>query len=414
MGQVDIVVGVQWGDEGKGKWIDIFSANAKIISRFQGGNNAGHTIFVDGEKIVLHQVPSGILREERICTLASGTVINTEGILLELKTLKAKGIEVNPERLRLSSRAHVITPWHIYLDAKDNDWIGTTKKGIGPTYESKASRFGLRLAEFIDEGTYKTWLAKMTSHFADFANMYEKNSDQWSAFESTRSQVAPFVSDVECFLREQIKKNEVVLLEGAQGSLLDINLGSYPFVTSSSTVASGALSSIGFSPKAIRTIYGITKAYQTRVGAGPMPTELHDDMGKYLAEKGREFGATTGRPRRCGWLDLVALKYGVEVNGVDKLILNKVDILNELPEIKVCTSYRHPTDPDAQSFFAEPEKLSKVEPIYKTLKGWKSDLRQDHMPQEFRDFVRVVEDFCEVPIVFVGTGVGRDDFISLS
>lgn len=415
MGNVSILVGAQWGDEGKGKWIDILARDTDIVARFQGGNNAGHTLYVEGEKVVLHQIPSGIFQPGKISALCSGVVVNPSQLIQEIKKV-ANHVILTPERLWLSARAHVISPWHIHLDGKreseSTNPIGTTKRGIGPTYAEKANRTGIRLGDYVNDAKRSAWYDQLSDTEA-FREHRAKHVDQWREFDESAALLKDFVVDAEHLLRQEIAKGKRALLEGAQGALLDINHGTYPYVTSSETAAGGAFASLGFSPKTIDKIYGVAKAYVTRVGSGAFPTELNDAVGTHLATLGKEFGATTGRPRRCGWLDAVALRYSGAISGYDGLILNKMDILSGLDEIKVCVAYDHPKHGLLNEFPWDHEVLSESRPIYKTFKGWKETLpaggKISELPAAARAYVDGVEEIIGYPVSMVGTGVNRQD-----
>ena len=416
MGNVSIVVGAQWGDEGKGKWIDILARDVEIVARFQGGNNAGHTLYVDGQKVVLHQIPSGIFHEGKISALCSGVVVNPSQLLVEIKKVAAF-VQLTPERLWLSARAHVISPWHIHLDSKTETEaakpIGTTKRGIGPTYAEKANRTGIRLGDYINPTRRQAWYESLSHTTPKFAEHRKAHADQWQEFDQAAEALAPFVVDAEHMVRAQITAGKRALLEGAQGALLDINHGTYPYVTSSETAAGGAFASLGFSPKSIDKIYGVAKAYVTRVGSGAFPTELKDKVGEHLATLGKEFGATTGRPRRCGWLDAVALRYSGAISGYDGLILNKMDILTGLDDIKVCVAYEHPIHGRIEEFPWDHEILSECKPVYKSFKGWTEELphggKISDMSANARAYVDGVEEILGFPVSMVGTGVNRQD-----
>lgn len=413
---VTIVIGAQWGDEGKGKWIDILADEADVIARFQGGNNAGHTLYIDGKKVVVHQIPSGIFRSKQKCAITAGALVAPALLLKEIENVKAFA-DVSPERLWLSARAHVISPWSVYLDtqaeATRSNPIGTTKRGIGPTYALKAARNGLRLGDYCYPERRQAWIDRMADEDPNFKKFLAQAQNEWDEFHSAAEEVRPYVCDAETRVRKAINSNASVLLEGAQGALLDIDHGTYPFVTSSSTAAGGALASLGFSPKRIANIFGVAKAYATRVGEGPFPTELNDANGKHLSEKGHEFGATTGRPRRCGWLDAVALRYAVEVNGLDAIILNKFDILCGMKEIRLATAYQHPDIGRINQFPWEAEVLSACEPVYETYPGWEGSIpqqgRMSDLPKEALRFVEAVEKAVGAEVKMVGTGVNRVD-----
>ncbi|MCX6123239.1 MAG: adenylosuccinate synthase [Proteobacteria bacterium] len=421
MSQVNIVVGAQWGDEGKGKWVDVMAKDAQIVARFQGGNNAGHTIWINGTKYVLHQIPSGVFQKGLISAMAAGVVIHPTGLVQEIEKMKGT-VEITPKNLWISARAHVITPWHIHLDgsreAKSASPIGTTKRGIGPTYSEKANRTGLRMGQFVKESARKQWIHEMIESDSQFKVHYESNTQSWNEFHNAAGHIAPFVCDVETKLRKEIASGKNLLLEGAQGTLLDLDHGTYPFVTSSSTAASGACSSIGFSPKSISNIYGIAKAYVTRVGSGPFVTELFDDVGADIAKKGHEFGATTGRPRRCGWFDAVAFRYSAAVNGFDGVIINKIDILTNIKELKICTKYAHPELGEIEDFPWDAEVLAQCKPVYESYPGWteepaKSGAIQD-LPKNAFNYIKAIEKHTGCKGSYVGTGPGRTEMLSAS
>jgi adenylosuccinate synthase len=415
MGNVSILVGAQWGDEGKGKWIDILARDTDIVARFQGGNNAGHTLYVAGQKVVLHQIPSGIFQPGKISALCSGVVVNPSQLLAEIKKVESH-VVLTPQRLWLSARAHVISPWHIHLDGKReaeaSQPIGTTKRGIGPTYAQKANRTGIRLGDYINEKKRNDWY-QLLSEDPAFREHQLSHPKEWQEFDEAALALQAFVVDAEHLVRKEIATGKRVLLEGAQGALLDINHGTYPYVTSSETAAGGAFASLGFSPRSIDKIYGVAKAYVTRVGSGSFPTELKDKVGEHLATMGKEFGATTGRPRRCGWLDAVALRYSGAISGYDGLILNKMDILTGLEEIKVCVAYDHPIHGRIDEFPWDHDILAACRPIYKSFQGWSETLPSGgtiaQLPRAARAYVDGVEEMIGYPVSMIGTGVNRED-----
>ena len=417
MSNITILVGAQWGDEGKGKWIDILAKDASLVARYQGGNNAGHTLYINGKKIVLHQIPSGIFHEGQNCALTAGVVVNPTELAKEIQKVRDFA-SVSPSRLWLSEKAHVITPWHIYLDtqkeASSHKPIGTTKRGIGPTYAAKSSRTGLRLGNYAKEEKRQAWVEQMSSQ-PDFAKHLADHPEEWKLFHGAAKEIEEYICDAEQRLRGAVANGSKLLMEGAQGALLDIDHGTYPYVTSSSTCSGGAFASLGFSPRKVDKIYGVAKAYLTRVGEGPFPTELNDDSGKYLAEKGHEFGATTGRPRRCGWFDAVAMKYCQEVNGFDEIILNKMDVLTGLAEIKICIAYQHPTLGRLDNFPSDHEIVDACTPIYETFKGWDYNFDGaetiDKLPSAIQDYIAGVEKYSQCKVGFIGTGVGREDYV---
>ena len=426
MSQVTVVVGAQWGDEGKGKWVDVLAEKSDIVARYQGGNNAGHTIWINGNKYVLHQIPSGVFQKGLVSAMAAGVVIHPVGLVGEIDKMKASAktpgavaVEITPDNLWISARAHVITPWHIHLDgareSKSATPIGTTKRGIGPTYSEKASRTGLRMGHFVKDDARRAWINDMIEAEPEFKQHYNDEKKSWDEFHAAAQHIAPFVCDVETRLRKAIKAGKRLLLEGAQGTLLDLDHGTYPFVTSSSTAAAGACSSIGLSPKVITNVYGIAKAYVTRVGSGPFPTELHDEVGAEIAKKGQEFGTTTGRQRRCGWFDAVAFRYSAAVNGFDGVIINKMDILSELKELKICVKYKHPTLGEIEDFPWDTEVLSQCEPVYVALPGWTGDIPKSgsiaDLPENARQYLAAIERFTNTRVMWVGTGPGRDEML---
>ena len=427
MSHVSIVVGAQWGDEGKGKWVDVLAENADIVARYQGGNNAGHTIWIGGVKYVLHQIPSGVFQKGLISAMAAGVVIHPAGLVSEIQKMTAAAkagtgvqVKISPENLWISARAHVITPWHIYLDgareSRSSTPIGTTKRGIGPTYSEKAGRTGLRMGHYVNERTRLSWIKDMSESEPAFKEHCLANKATWDEFHEAASQIAPFVCDVEARLRKAINNDKRLLLEGAQGTLLDLDHGTYPFVTSSSTAAAGACSSIGLSPKSVTKVYGIAKAYVTRVGSGPFPTELHDNIGQEIAKKGNEFGATTGRPRRCGWFDAVAFRYSAAVNGFDGVIINKMDILSGFEELKICVKYKHPDLGELDEFPWDAEILAQCQPVYISLPGWRDDIPRSGMitdlPKNAQSYLSALEEHTGTKIMWVGTGPGREDMLS--
>lgn len=419
------IVGTQWGDEGKGKIVDILSEKADYIVRYQGGNNAGHTVVVNGTKYVLHLLPSGILHDGKKCVLGNGMVIDLESLWNEVEFIKRVG--KNPEgRLFVSERAHVIFPYHKELDAaseklKGDGSIGTTLKGIGPAYRDKAGRVGIRIADLKDEETFKEklrWNLREKELTLKHVYNYLVSFDFDEVYSHTMrvyEKVADFVCDTVFLLNRAIDRGERVLFEGAQATLLDIDVGTYPFVTSSNSSALGIPAGTGISPKKIDRVYGIAKAYTTRVGGGPFPTELKDSVGELLRARGHEYGSTTGRPRRCGWLDLFAVKFSVMVNDLDGVIVTKLDVLDAFDEIKVCVGYE--LDGEVIDRFPSTAKeLSRVKPIYETLPGWRSETthvkRWEDLPKEAQNFIRFIEDYLGVSVPMVSTGPQRDETIT--
>lgn len=418
---VDILLGLQWGDEGKGKIVDVLAPKYEVVARFQGGPNAGHTLEFDGIKHVLHQIPSGIFRNDCTNIIGNGVVLDPVIFRKEIEALANFNIDFQ-KNLFISKKTAVILPTHRLLDAayenhKGDEKIGSTLKGIGPTYSDKVARLGLRLGDLVASGFVEKY-EKIKAQHIKILGFYQFEFDLTEA-EATFFSAIEFIKkfnlvDSEYAVNEAIDSGKKILAEGAQGSLLDIDFGSYPFVTSSNTTAAGVCSGLGVAPRKIGEVFGIFKAYCTRVGSGPFPTELHDEVGEAIRKEGREFGATTGRPRRCGWLDLPALKYTIMLNGVTQLVMMKVDVLNIFDEIQVCTHYKLP---DGKHTDHMPYDLTDTEvtPIYKTMKGWGdtlSDVRQyENSPQELKDYVTYLETELNVPISFISTGPDREALI---
>lgn len=419
MSRVTILIGAQWGDEGKGKWVDFLAAKHDLIARFQGGNNAGHTLYVDGKKVVLHQLPSGIFHKNKTIALLSGVVVNPVQLISEISAISSLA-EISPEVFYISQKCHLISPYHILTDSLSEGAsetpIGTTKRGIGPTYRDKIDRIGLRMASYCRPDERSQWIETMLKSSQVFQQSWEENQSEWEQFQAAADQIAPFVCDAENRIRKMISAKKSLLLEGAQGTLLDINHGTYPFVTSSNTTSGGAIASLGLNPRHISQIIGIGKAYVTRVGEGPFPTELTDHVGKSIAEKGHEFGATTNRPRRCGWFDAVAMRYSVQINGFDQLIINKMDILDGLDEIKIAVAYEHPTLGKITDFPEDTSILKECTPVYEPLPGWKTPVptqgQFDSMPSEALNYLKKIEDLCGVCVSVAGTGPGRNDYLT--
>jgi adenylosuccinate synthase len=420
-GAVWVVLGAQWGDEGKGKIVDLLSENADIVVRYQGGANAGHTVSFDGKTYILHLLPSGIFHQNVTCVIGNGVVIDPIALMDEIEMVKSAGVDIKG-RLLISHNAHLIMPYHKLLDKiydQGEDKIGTTGRGIGPAYVDKYARVGIKVVDLLDREILCRKLRKnIEAKNEILEKIYgatkldvEKIIDEYIEFDK---KIDEFVTDTALYLNNAIKEKKKILLEGAQGALLDIDHGTYPFVTSSNPTAGGASTGSGIPPTKINGVIGVIKAYTTRVGEGPFPTELKDEIGDYIREKGVEFGATTGRPRRCGWLDLVSLRYSIMINGIDKLALTKIDVLSELDEIKICVSYEI-NGKKLKSFPTNPEALSKVTPIYETLKGWKKDLSNissySELPAEAKEFVEAIELFTGVEISIISIGADRKQTI---
>ncbi len=420
------VVGTQWGDEGKGKIVDILSQNADYIVRFQGGNNAGHTVVIDGNKYILHLLPSGILHEGKKCLLGNGMVIDLEGLLNEIEFMKRVGVKLEG-RLFVSERAHLIFPYHKELDAaserlKGDGKVGTTLKGIGPAYKDKAGRVGIRIADLEEPEEFKEklkWNVREKELTLKYVYNYPVSFSVDKIYSTTLKlyeKMKDFVCDTVSLLNREIDLGKKVLFEGAQATLLDIDVGTYPFVTSSNSSALGIASGSGVSPKKVEKVYGIAKAYTTRVGSGPFPTELKDKVGELLRARGHEFGSTTGRPRRCGWLDLFALKFSVMVNDLDGLVITKLDVLDAFDQIKVCVGYEVNGEL-LENFPSTAKELERVRPVYETLPGWRKETTKvkslKDLPPEAKNFLRFIEDYLGVPIYMVSTGPQRDETIEI-
>lgn len=424
MGKNVVILGTQWGDEGKGKIVDLLTDQAKAVARFQGGHNAGHTLVIEGKKTVLHLIPSGILRDDVLCLIGNGVVLSPEALLEEMAGLEKTGVPVK-DRLRLSAACPLILPYHIALDqareiARGAAKIGTTGRGIGPAYEDKVARRGLRLGDLMDAGPFADKLREvleyhnftLTQYYKTDALDFQQLLDQALA---QGEELKPLVGDVTGALHRYREQGENLLFEGAQGSLLDIDHGTYPFVTSSNTTAGGVSAGSGFGPLYLDYVLGITKAYTTRVGSGPFPTELFDEVGEQLAKRGHEFGATTGRARRCGWLDLVALKHSMEINSVTGLCLTKLDVLDGLDSIKVCVGYEGSSTSDYGVFSSD--AVANLNPIYEELPGWSESTvgakSLDQLPANARDYIAYIEKGLGVPVDIVSTGPDREETIVL-
>ena len=431
MGKNVVVLGTQWGDEGKGKIVDLLTDNAAAVVRYQGGHNAGHTLVVGGEKTVLHLIPSGILREGVLCLIGNGVVLAPDALLREMATLTAKGVPVR-ERLRISPNCPLILPYHCALDkareaARGKAAIGTTGRGIGPAYEDKVARRGLRLGDLIRGTGFAEKLAEvMEYHNFQLVNYYKAEP---VSYEQTLAdalawaeQIKDLVADVPGILHQFRRAGKDIMFEGAQGSLLDIDHGTYPFVTSSNTTAGGTSTGSGFGPLYLDYVLGITKAYTTRVGSGPFPTELYDavdkqdPVGKHMATKGHEFGATTGRARRCGWFDAAALKRSIQINGVSGLCVMKLDVLDGIEEMKLCTGYKL----DGQFTDILPvgaDDLERCEPVYESMPGWNESTvgvkSFDGLPKSAQNYIKRMESLCGVPIDMISTGPDREETIVL-
>ncbi len=419
-----VVVGTQWGDEGKGKVVDLLTAEVEFVVRFQGGNNAGHTLEVEGRQFIFHIIPSGILYENKKCLIGNGLVVDPEVLLEEMEGLKKAGITIGPGRLSLSEKAHMIMPYHKALDlarekAKGKDKIGTTGRGIGPCYEDKITRSGVRAIDLTEpdvlEEKIRTNLREKNFLLEKFLGASPlKARPILDHYLVMGQKLAPFITDVSVELDQGVKDGKSILFEGAQGTHLDIDHGTYPFVTSSNPVAGTACSGAGIGPNRIHHVLGIVKAYTTRVGAGPFVTELEDETGDFIQEKGKEFGATTGRRRRCGWLDLVVVNDSVRLNGLDGMAITKLDVLTGLETLKICVSY----EIDGTVFHQRPASLRKTalcKPVYREMPGWTEDITgardKKDLPKAALDYLAAIEEITGVPISIISVGPGRNDTI---
>ena len=418
---VDVLLGLQWGDEGKGKIVDVLAPQYQVVARFQGGPNAGHTLEFDGQKVVLHQIPSGIFRSDVINIIGNGVVLDPIIFRKEIEGLARFGGDLR-QNLFISKKASLILPTHRLLDAafeqaKGAEKIGSTLKGIGPTYTDKVSRQGLRVGDVLSPNfaeNYRKLVAQHEQTLSFYQFEYSLVDAENGFFEAVEFLKTFPLVDSEYLVNAALAEDKSVLAEGAQGSMLDVDFGSYPFVTSSTTMAAGACTGLGVAPGRIGDVFGIFKAYCTRVGSGPFPTELSDEVGERIRREGLEFGSTTGRPRRCGWLDLPALKYAILLNGVTRLVMMKVDVLNDFEEIKVCTHYRLPDGSETEQL---PYDLcdAPVEPVYQTFKGWQTALEglhsYDELPAPLAGYIDFLEESLGLPIHFISTGPDREAII---
>jgi len=419
-----VVVGTQWGDEGKGKVVDLLTARADLVVRYQGGANAGHTLVVDGQQYIFHLIPSGILYEDKKCLIGNGVVVDPEVLLEEINDLKKAGIEVTPKRLSLSDKAHLIMPYHRAIDlaretAKGKGKIGTTGRGIGPCYEDKMARTGVRVVDLTEPEALEEKIR---------ANLKEKNAYLTKLLDAEALDAKPivdkylemaaklrdFITDVSVELAQGLNTNKKVLFEGAQGTHLDVDHGTYPFVTSSNPLAGAVCTGAGIGPHQLHHVVGIVKAYTTRVGAGPFLTELTDKTGDYIQERGKEFGATTGRRRRCGWLDMVVVRDSARLNGLDSLAITKLDVLTGLETLKICVNYEFEGE-HIDHRPASLKKMAQCTPVYMELSGWQEDISQaremSQLPQQARVYVGAIEELAGIPISIISVGAGREETI---
>jgi adenylosuccinate synthase len=418
-----VIVGAQWGDEGKGKIVDLLTRHANLVVRFQGGNNAGHTIVLKGEKFVFHLIPSGILYRDKKCIIGSGVVLDPAVLIEEIDEIKKRGYFKNDTQLMISEGTHLILPYHRRIDiAREKTFkIGTTGRGIGPAYEDKVARCGIRAVDLMDEKIFREKLE---------ANLIQKNvyltqvlgekgfgfSEIFDEYLQYKNRLEKYVKNTSLLLYNEIGKGKNILFEGAQGALLDLDHGTYPYVTASNTLAGNACAGSGIGPTMINSVVGIAKAYTTRVGEGPFPTELQDELGEKIREKGGEYGATTGRPRRCGWLDAVVVKHSIRVNGIREMVITKLDVLNDFDTIKICVGYRL----GGKVFYHVPsnlEMLKRSEPVYEELSGWKTEIKGaknfKDLPSNAKRYIRRIEELIQTKVTMISVGSERNETISI-
>lgn len=420
-----VIVGAQWGDEGKGKIVDVLTEKADVVARYQGGHNAGHTVVINDEKFILHLIPSGILHKNKLCVIGNGVVIEPAALLEEINGLKARGVDVDTNLL-ISKNAHLIMPYHIAIDCaneklRGSDKIGTTGRGIGPTYVDKMARAGIRVVDLYYPGVLKE---KVETNLRE-VNYLLKNRYKTRGFTARKilekyteyaKKLSSYVADTDVVVSDMISQHKKVLFEGAQGTLLDVDHGTYPFVTSSSAVAGGACTGIGIGPTRISKVIGVVKAYTTRVGGGPFPTEITGAVGEALRRKGGEYGATTGRPRRCGWLDFVGLHHAVRVNGLTGIAITKLDILDDVDRIKVCVAYKYRNSLH-RDFPKELSLLREARPVYEEMEGWKESTigikKFDKLPGNAQKYIKRIEESLDVTVDMISTGQRRDELIMI-
>ncbi len=420
---VDVILGLQWGDEGKGKIVDYFAKDYDIIARFQGGPNAGHTLYVEDKKLVLHQIPSGVFHQNAVNLIGNGVVLDPVTLRREADTVAQFGVDLK-KNLFISERTHVILPTHRALDkaaeaSKGESKIGSTLKGIGPAYMDKTGRNGIRVGDLLNKNFTTSYIKLRLKHQRLLDNFnFDEDISAWEEefFEGVEFLRGLNIVNGEYFINEEIKKGKKVLAEGAQGSMLDIDFGTFPFVTSSNTISAGVCNGLGVAPQKIREVIGVSKAYCTRVGGGPFPTELHDETGELLRKTGAEFGATTGRPRRCGWMDAVALQFACMINGVTSIVMTKADVLDAFEELSVCTSYKI----DGKEVAQVPYQMNKsvIEPQYQTFAGWKTESSAiktaAELPQAMHQYIQFINQYLGVPVGYISNGPGRDQIVKLA
>ncbi|GGB06683.1 adenylosuccinate synthase [Puia dinghuensis] len=417
---VDVILGLQWGDEGKGKIVDYFAPSYDLIARFQGGPNAGHTLYVKDKKIVLHQIPSGIFHEKTMNLIGNGVVLDPVTLKRECESVAGFGVDYR-KNLYISQRAHLILPTHRALDkasemSKGQEKIGSTLKGIGPAYMDKTGRNGLRVGDLLDKSFTTQYIKLRLKHqkLLDSFNFHEDLSEWEEEFFEALEFMRQFkIVNGEYFINDKISQGKKVLAEGAQGSMLDVDFGTFPFVTSSNTISAGVCTGLGVAPQQIRDVIGVSKAYCTRVGGGPFPTELEDATGEELRKVGNEFGATTGRPRRCGWIDGVALKFACMINGVTKIVMTKADVLDAFSELKICTAYK--VNGETTNEIPFQMNRVKIEPQWQSFAGWNTDItavkKYDKLPEKMREYVQFINKYLGVKIAYISNGPGRDQLI---
>ena len=417
-----VILGAQWGDESKGKLTDVFAEHADVVARYQGGDNAGHTIVLGEKTFILHLIPSGILRPNTVNVIGNGVVINLETLFREIDGLLEKGVEVSSENLKISDRAHLIMPYHKVVEHYEQmgsaTKIGTTSRGIGPTYSDKMNRHaGIRVGDLLEFDNFQKKIDYNLEAKADALQMSEVTRHSLiETYYQYAERITPFVTDTVAFMHETYADGKRILFEGAQGTMLDIDFGTYPYVTSSNCTAGAVCTGLGIGPKLIDEVLGVSKAYVTRVGGGPFPTEMPPDLDEEIRNIGKEYGATTQRPRRCGWLDLVALRYATQINGLTAIALTKLDVFDTLADIEVCVAYRY-KGKEITSFPSSLKVLEECEPVYETLPGWQKPLTEarsaDDIPQTTKDYVAYVADFLNVPIPIISVGPDRDQIVQL-
>jgi adenylosuccinate synthase len=420
-----VIVGAQWGDEGKGKIVDFLSEKADVIARYQGGNNAGHTVVVNNEKFILHLIPSGILRKGKTCIIGNGVVVDPESLIEEIEKLKGRGVKID-KNLLLSKNAHLIMPYHKAIDRESERCrgkknIGTTGRGIGPAYADKMARRGIKVADLLHPQTFRE---KLSVNLPDINFTLEKRYGVsgfsieyiYREYMGYGKKLAAYIADTDIIINKMISQNRKVLFEGAQGTLLDIDHGTYPYVTSSSAVAGGVCTGLGIGPTKISKVIGIAKAYTTRVGSGPFPTEIKDSLGEEIREKGGEYGATTGRPRRCGWLDMVVLRHSARINGFTGIAITKLDVLDNINTIQICTSYKY----KGKIYKEFPKEIGVIEgciPLYEEVKGWSASTAGitdfSKLPKTAKAYIKKIESLLRVEVQLISTGQKRDEIIQL-